>query len=361
MPCADRPDRRTAAQAQTLTPDLFRPTRASLVHVAGFAAAPDRGEANDPLDDAASCADARQGHAGAVADRADPDLRPAGRERRRRSPATTRSTASARSRNSIRGRPKPKPPSVPAVRRRSPSNARLRLSIPPSESAQQDADPAGDGRHRAGPAAAQAAEGRRRSVRRGRRLRRQLSDQVRGRTLAAATTPIPRRTRRRRRARRSTWSRRNCWRSPTGSATRWSPICAARSPAMATPFRRRPTAAVSSAPVDIDRPDFTGHVDGRLDVTPRHQAARPGAAARRDRQSRQPEHPGRPRQISDLHHARRHLRRRPEFQPAAGLRRRHRRPHRLSADSKLTDGTSTTNDDRNFNQYRRRRRASATI
>ena len=62
----------------------------------------------------------------------------------------------------------------------------------------------------------------------------------------------------------------------------------------------------------------------------RHPAAGAGAAAGRDRQSRQPEHPGRPRQISDLYHVRRHLRRRPELQPPADLRRRHRRPHRLS-------------------------------
>ena len=89
--------------------------------------------------------------------------------------------------------------------------------------------------------------------------------------------------------------------------------------------------AVSSAPTNIDRPDFIGHVDGRLDVTQRHPPAGAGAAARRHRQSRQPERAGRPRQISGLCDVRRHLRRRPELQPAAGFRRRHRRPHRLSA------------------------------
>ena len=62
---------------------------------------------------------------------------------------------------------------------------------------------------------------------------------------------------------------------------------------------------------------------------PRHPPDRAAAAARRHRQSRQPEHPGRPRQISDLFDARRHLRHRPEFQPPATFRRRHRRPHRL--------------------------------
>ena len=62
---------------------------------------------------------------------------------------------------------------------------------PAVRSRQQDADGAGDGRHRGRPAAAQAAQDRRRSVRRGRRLCRRLPHQVRGRTVAAATTPIP--------------------------------------------------------------------------------------------------------------------------------------------------------------------------
>jgi hypothetical protein len=48
----------------------------------------------------------------------------------------------------------------------------------------------------------------------------------------AATTPIPAASTSRR-ARRCTWSRRSFWWSRTGSATRWSPICAAPSPATA--------------------------------------------------------------------------------------------------------------------------------
>ena len=44
------------------------------------------------------------------------------------------------------------------------------------------------------------------------------------------------------------------------------------------------------------------------------------------------------------------LRRRPEFQSPAAVRRRRRRSHRLSG-VELTDGTSTTNDDRNYNQF----------
>ena len=64
----------------------------------------------------------------------------------------------------------------------------------------------------------------------------------------------------------------------------------------------------------------------------RHRGFRPhraDAAARCDRQSRQPEHPGRPCELPGLRLVRRHLRLRPALQPPAGLRRRHRRPHRL--------------------------------
>ena len=92
--------------------------------------------------------------------------------------------------------------------------------------------------------------------------------------------------------------------------------------------RRTPTARRCRRRLDIDRPNFIGHIDGRLDVSQGYAADRAGAAAGRDRQSRQPEHPGGPRAISDLHHGRRHLRLRPELQSPAGLRRRHRRPHR---------------------------------
>ena len=67
-------------------------------------------------------------------------------------------------------------------------------------------------------------------------------------------------------ARRSTWSRRNFWRvsdwerhalvadlrgSFTGYGNTFPPV----------------DGVVSSAPTNVDRPDFTGHVDGRLDVT----------------------------------------------------------------------------------------------
>ncbi len=93
-----------------------------------------------------------------------------------------------------------------------------------------------------------------------------------------------------------------------------------------TPPRRR-HAAVGAAryrPAEFHRP-----CRRPARCQPRHQTDRAGAAVRLDRQSRQPERAGGPRQISDLHHARRHRRRRPDLQPPAGFRRRHRRPHRL--------------------------------
>ena len=92
---------------------------------------------------------ARQGPAGAVADRADPDLRPSRRQRRVRIPATTRSTARARSRNSIRARPsrsrrRSRQPAAAAIA----GSERTGAAVDPAVGdRQQDADPAGDGRH----------------------------------------------------------------------------------------------------------------------------------------------------------------------------------------------------------------------
>ena len=86
-----------------------------------------------------------------------------------------------------------------------------------------------------------------------------------------------------------------------------------------------------SAPIDIDRPNFIGHVDGRLDVTRDTRLLGAGAAA-----ASSTDNPGSPNVQAGL--ARYPIyttvggtvRRRPEFQPPAGFRRRHRRPHRLS-------------------------------
>ena len=83
----------------------------------------------------------------------------------------------------------------------------------------------------------------------------------------------------------------------------------------------------------------------------RHPPDRGGAAAGGNRQSRQPEHPGRPCQISGLYHARRHLRRRPESSIGWSFAAGATVDRTVYQDSNLTDGTTSTNDDRNFNQY----------
>lgn len=107
---------------------------------------------------------------------------------------------------------------------------------------------------------------------------------------------------------------------------------------------------ISSAPTDVDRPDFTGHIDGRLDVT--HDTrllaqVRLRVAA---------DNPGSPNIQAGLA-------RYPVYSTLGGTFGVDQNFNRLQlsaggtvdrtvyTESRLTDGTSTTNDDRNFNQY----------
>ena len=233
------------------------------------------------------------------------------------------------------GQPKPKPPPGPGTPAPA-TPARGRAFNRPraiGDSAvgdrQQDADPARDGRHRRRPAAAHPAEGRRRSVRRGRRLRRRFSGQVGGRAF--------------RRLRHQS-------RPPAGAAwiavlrdragisrgLRLGPPRGGRRPARilhrlwqrdATDRRRRGIAGA-----DRRRPsEFHRPYRRPSRRQPRSAPDRADAPVGRHRQSRQPEHPGRAGALSDLHHARRHLRLRPEFQSPGYRRRRHRRPHLVPA------------------------------
>jgi hypothetical protein len=107
---------------------------------------------------------------------------------------------------------------------------------------------------------------------------------------------------------------------------------------------------ISSAPVDIDRPDFTGHIDGRLDVS--HDTRLLGQMRLRV----STDNPGSPNIQAGLA-------RYPVFTTigsTVGVDQNFNRLQ-LSAggtvdrtvytDSKLTDGSSTSNDDRNFNQF----------
>ncbi len=107
---------------------------------------------------------------------------------------------------------------------------------------------------------------------------------------------------------------------------------------------------ISSAPVNIDRPDFTGHVDGRLDVT---SDTRILAQARLRVAT---DNPGSPNIQAGLAKY-------PVYASFGGTFGVDQNFNRLQisagatvdrtayTDSKLTDGTFTTNDDRNFNQF----------
>jgi hypothetical protein len=107
---------------------------------------------------------------------------------------------------------------------------------------------------------------------------------------------------------------------------------------------------VSSAPVNVDRPDFTGHVDGRLDVTSDTRLL----AQTRLRVAT--DNPGSPNIQAGLA-------RYPVYASFGGTFGVDQNFNRLQisagatvdrtayTDSKLTDGTYSSNDDRNFNQF----------
>jgi hypothetical protein len=107
---------------------------------------------------------------------------------------------------------------------------------------------------------------------------------------------------------------------------------------------------ISSAPVNADRPDFTGHVDGRLDVT--RDTRLLGEARLRV----STDNPGSPNIQAGLA-------RYPVYTSLGGTFGVDQNFNRLQlsaggtvdrtvyTESKRTDGSSTTNDDRNFNQF----------
>lgn len=107
---------------------------------------------------------------------------------------------------------------------------------------------------------------------------------------------------------------------------------------------------VSSVPTNLDRPDFTGHIDGRLDVT--HDTRLLGQLRLRVAT----DNPGSPSIQAGLAKY-------PVYSTLGGTLGVDQSFNRLQlsaggtvdrtvyTESKLTDGTTTTNDDRNFNQY----------
>jgi hypothetical protein len=108
--------------------------------------------------------------------------------------------------------------------------------------------------------------------------------------------------------------------------------------------------AANPAPTDVDRPDFTGHVDGRLDVT------RDLRLTAQTRLHVATDNPGSPNIQAGLA-------RYPLFATYGGTVGVDQSFNRLQVsagatidrtvyqDSKLTDGTSSSNDDRDFNQF----------
>jgi hypothetical protein len=107
---------------------------------------------------------------------------------------------------------------------------------------------------------------------------------------------------------------------------------------------------IASAPTNLDRPDFTGHIDGRLDVSSDTRLM----AQLRLRVAT--DNPGSPNIQAGLASY-------PVYSTLGGTFGADQTFNRLQlsaggmidrtayTDSKLTDGTSTSNDDRNFNQY----------
>jgi hypothetical protein len=107
---------------------------------------------------------------------------------------------------------------------------------------------------------------------------------------------------------------------------------------------------ISSAPTNVDRPDFTGHIDGRLDVS------RDTRLTAEVRLRVATDNPGSPNVQAGLA-------RYPIYTTLGGTFGIDQNFNRLDISaggtvdrtvyqySKLTDGTSTSNDDRNFNQF----------
>ena len=115
-------------------------------------------------------------------------------------------------------------------------------------------------------------------------------------------------------------------------------------------FPPPPDGTIASAPTNLDRPDFTGHIDGRLDVSSDTRVM----AQLRLRVAT--DNPGSPNIQAGLANY-------PVYTTLGGTFGADQTFNRLQlsaggtidrtvyTDLKLTDGTSTTNDDRNFNQY----------
>lgn len=339
----------TSASAQTLTPDLFRPARDGFVSPQN---SPLRrtAEADDKTSDSADAARLR-----------DKDIRPPPRPGQIPTyglPAASGASGSGYdSLNRTRKKPKlypgqAKPKPAPGPGSRPPAaadpNARVRLSIPPSETANKtpippamagtvvgqpprkrlkiDEDPFGAVGDYAGSFLVKSAVEFMGGY-----------DTNPGRTFVPKGSPFyvvaPEFLAV------SDWERHAVVADLRGSFTGYS-----------NTFPPPTDGTISSAPTNVDRPDFTGHIDGRLDVS--HDTRLLGQVRLRVAT----DNPGSPNVQAGLAKY-------PIYSTLGGTFGVDQNFNRLQisagatvdrtlyTESKLTDGTSTTNDDRNFSQY----------
>ena len=317
---------------------------------AGFAAAPDRRVHRSHRRCRQRCPPARSRHAGELADRYYPHLRPSRRQRRVDLRLRLAQPHPEEAKISYPGQGKPKPAPVPAASAPAalPANGRPRLAVPPSDFANKPPIP---------PAMAGTVVGQ--PYRR--RLR--IDDDPFGAVgdyagsflvksaveLLGGFDPI----------RAAPWWRRH--RPSYVVAPEFLAVSDWQRHAVVADLRGSFTGyantfpppidgAVSSAPVVIDRPDFIGHIDGRLDVTHDTRLLGQGGCAS------PPTIPAartfRPVcSVSALRDVRRHLWHRPEFQPPAAFRRPSPSTAPTIGPRSSPTASSSSNDDRNFNQF----------
>ena len=338
----------TAAHAQTVTPDLFSPTRSSQISAPDSPLRRTGAEANDKTGDAANEARLRD------KDRMAPSR--IGQIPRYGLPAA--SGASSSGYDSLNrklkkpkyypGQAKPKPPPGPGTPAPILSNTPLRLSIPPSQTANKAPIPPA----MAGTVVGQPA-----------RKRLKVDDDPFGAVgdyagsfliksaveLSAGYDTNPRRTQIEKGSpfyvvapeflAISDWGRHALVADLRGSFTGYG-----------NTFPPPTDGTISPAPVNIERPNFVGHVDGRLDVT------RDTRLLAQTRLLVATDNPGSPNVQAGLAKY-------PVYATFGGTFGFDQNFNRLQVsggatvdrtaytDSKLTDGTSTSNDDRNFNQF----------
>ena len=340
----------TAAQAQTVTPDLFSPTRASQVTAADSPLRRTAAEANDPLNspklqdnDKDKPAPSRIGQIPKYGLPAASGASTSGYDSLNRKRTTPKLYP---------GQPRPKPPVGPGNRAAPVTSTPVTTGacgcrLPPSETANKTPLP---------PAMAGTVVGQ------PPRKRLRIDDDPFGAVgdyagsfliksaveLRGGYDTNPGRTSCRG-DRRSMWSRRNSSRSPTGSATRSSPTSGAPSPATPTVFRRCPASGRRRRPIS------TARISSAMSMAVSMSPTTPACSARRDCASR-PTIPAarmcRP-ACPDIRSMRRSAARfgvdqsfnRLQLSAGAAVDRT------VYQYSQLTDGTSTSNDDRNYNQY----------